>query len=175
MKKLNTLLVLFFLTGLFLTSEAQDNLLALTSKPLEFVPSEFAEHTALPSTKSISVDARVNRKFSRKFADTKDVMWARAGKGYLVRFTSAGVLTHAFLTRGGAYQSSIRYYPENGLPASISRKIKIAYPHSSIRFVREVRHNGSTTYLVTVADAAKWEVVRVSDGDLDVWEQHSNK
>lgn len=77
-----------------------------------------------------------------------------------------------FLTKRGNCQSRILYYTEKMLPAAIRNQIKSAYYDFAITSVKEVHHNKATAYLLTVADATTWKVIRVVNGETEVLEEY---
>jgi hypothetical protein len=124
------------------------------------------------NTSAFTVSERVAKNFSKHFAAVSDAQWVKDANGFVVRFTSNGIQNWAYLTKQGHCYSTMRYYTENELPAAVREQVKSAYENFEITSVKEVQYDNVTSYLVTIADAKTWKVVRVINGELDVWESH---
>jgi hypothetical protein len=120
----------------------------------------------------IEVNDRVVKKFTKQFAEATDVVWAKTNNGFIARFTSNGIQSWAFLTKGGNCLSTMRYYTEKELPADVRNQVKSTYYDFSITSVKEVSCNKLTAYLVTIEDKATWKVIRIVDGEMDIFEEH---
>lgn len=118
------------------------------------------------------INTRPLRKFIKAFPGVTDDVWIKNNTGFIVTFTFKQVRNLAFLTKTGDCDSRIQYYTENELPAGIRHQVKSTYYDYSITSVKEVSGNHSTAYLVTIEDKTKWMVIRVADGEMDVWEDH---
>ncbi len=117
-------------------------------------------------------NTRPHKNFIKDFPDATDDSWAKTSSGFFVRFTSNGILNHIFLSHRGHLESRIQYYTENDLPAEVRHQVKSTYYDYAITSVKEVSCNNSTAYLVTIENATAWKVIRVVNGEKDIWEEH---
>jgi hypothetical protein len=154
---------------------AQGSFVARKNQPDAGYPTPIAEsfNTNAPSnTGAVTVSERVAKNFSKHFAAVNNAEWIKDANGFVVRFTSNGIQNWAYLTKQGHCYSTMRYYTENELPAAVREQVKNAYEGFEITSVKEVHYDHKTSYLVTITAAKTWKVVRVLDGELDVWESH---
>jgi hypothetical protein len=120
----------------------------------------------------VGINEHVSKKFAKQFSSATNAVWTTSANGFEVQFTTNGIIHWVFLTKKGNYRSLMRYYTEKDLPAYIRHQVKSMYYDFSIISVKEVNHDHITAYLVTIADEKIWKVIRVIDGDTDVWEEH---
>jgi hypothetical protein len=125
-----------------------------------------------PST-SKEVNGLVLNRFRVSFPDVTDDAWATTANGFFVTFTNKGIHTSAFVNSRGFCESIIRYYGEKDLPKDVRKTVKLECIDYSIKSVKEVTHNNVTAYLVTVENQTSWKVVRVVNGQADIWEEHT--
>ncbi len=159
------LLVLAALAGalaISTTGNAQFELAANTKKiaPAPAAASEFESTTAY-------------KKFHKAFSGISDESWVKTKEGFSVAFRVKGILNRVYLTKGGAQDGLMRYYDEADLPQAVSQLVKNTYDDYTITSVQEVTCNHETAYLVSIDGKTKWKVIRVVDGEADVWEEHS--
>ncbi|MFN2440311.1 MAG: hypothetical protein ABR503_14000, partial [Chitinophagaceae bacterium] len=122
-------------------------------------------------TKEIE-NTRPLRKFRKEFPDITDDSWIKSKNGFVVRFTSNGIQNWAFLTKRGNCEGRMRYYTEKDLPADVRHVVKSNYYDYSIKSIQEVTCNNSTAYLVTIEDKNIWKVIRVVNGEMDLWKDY---
>ena len=173
MKKLLLILVVHLSGISATTATAQSNLSATNDKLIAFKSSSQPGNSGTTtSSKPTDVNDRALRNFKKNFSGVTDDVWAKTQDGYVVRFSSNGIQTQAFLTNRGHCQGCIRYYSEKELPADIRHLVRSSYYDFTITSVKEVSVNKQTAYLVTIEDKTSWKVLRIVDGEMDVWEEH---
>lgn len=173
MKTLLMITVVSALTVSAATAKAQVNLMTRQEKSdVGVAASAFESSDPEPSSNAAFVSERVSKNFAKDFSNATNPVWTKTADGFMVRFTSNGIQNCAYLTRQGVCESRIRYYSETELPVAIRSQVKRTYYDFEITSVKEVYHHNTTTYLITVADAKTWKVIRVLDGETDVWEEH---
>jgi hypothetical protein len=177
MKKLKTTRLFAFMvvclsTASVTSATAQGNLVARNDKQVAGLPMAAFETSDLGSSNSVVVSERIGQKFTKEFSGATNALWAKTNEGFMVRFTSNGIVNLAYLTKQGNCDHVIRYYTEKEMPAAVRHQVKSEYYDYAITSVKEVRHNEVTAYMVTVADATTWKVIRVVDGEADVLEAH---
>jgi hypothetical protein len=154
---------------------AQGSFVARNNKPeaaFQTSAVEVLNTNTTSNTSAFTVSERVAKNFSKHFTAANDAQWVKDANGFVVRFTSNGIQNWAYLTKQGHCYSTMRYYTENELPAAVREQVKSAYEGFEITSVKEVQYDQKTSYLVTIVAAKTWKVVRVIDGELDVWETH---
>ena len=124
------------------------------------------------SIQPVNVSDHVSKKFAKQFGNTTDAVWKKFEDGFEVKFTSHGMDNRVFLTKGGSCYSRVRYYTEKELPADVRSQVRSTYYDFTITSVTEVEYDHKIAYLVTIADAKTWKVIRIVDGESDVWEAH---
>ena len=173
MKNLLTIMAVSALTISATTTKAQVNLMARSNKEdIGASASAFESADPDPSTNAAAVNERVSKNFTKEFSDATEAVWTKTNDGFVVRFNSNGIQNWAYLTKHGVCESQIAYYSEKELSASVRNLIKRSYQDFDITSVKEVTFENTTIYLVTVADAKTWKVIRVLDGETDVYEEH---
>jgi hypothetical protein len=175
MKKLKTTVKVLFLSVIAATTaNAQGNLVAHTYKQLEYVPAATIETIHIEeSGNSVAVSAQARKNFTRDFAVSNNAVWQKTDNGFVVRFNKDGIRNTAFLTKRGNCYVSMREYTEKELPADVRKQVKNAFYTFEISSVQEVRQYNTTAYVVMIADASSWKVVRVMDGELDVLNEYA--
>lgn len=173
MKKLLIIMVVHLSIALAATKViAQGSSIAHNGKAARPVAAIFENANIGAARYSDAVSDRISKKFTKSFSGITDAVWTKDANGFAVLFTSNGIQNRVFLTKRGNYHSGIRYYTESDLPAAIRHLVKSTYYDFDITLVTEVHHSGTTAYLVTIADETTWKVIRVIDGEMDVWETH---
>jgi hypothetical protein len=119
------------------------------------------------------ISERISKKFAQQFAGATNAVWAQTDEGFTVRFTWKGIRSRADLTKSGQLQSMFRYYTQEQIPADVRYLVDKKYEHFKTASAIEVQYNGATAYLVTIADETTWKVIRVIDGETEVWKAYS--
>lgn len=149
------------------------NLSASDNKLIAFVPTSRANIIDVhPASKTKDPNGLVLNRFKIDFPGVTDDVWAKTINGFIVSFTFKGIQTTCFVTGRGVCENTIRYYSEAELPTEIRKGVKMEYLDYSIKSVKEVTHNNKIAYLVTIEDKTSWKVIRMVDGELDVWEDY---
>jgi hypothetical protein len=67
----------------------------------------------------------------------------------------------------------MRYYTEKELQPNIRNQVKSAYEDYSISSIKEVSNKKAIVYLVTIEDKTTWKIIRVANGEINVWEEYT--
>jgi hypothetical protein len=173
MKKLLLTSIIYLSVTSATTLSAQSNSTTANDKLVAFKSTPQPESSgAMSSSKTTDVNDRALKNFKKYFADASADVWVKTPNGYVVRFTSNGISNTAFLSNHGNCQSCIRYFTEKELPGDIRQQVKSTYYDFVIISAREVTYNAQTAYLVTIEDQTSWKVIRIVDGEMDVFEEH---
>lgn len=158
--------IFFFLTcallATFFASHAQLKPTALSG---EMTHSD--EHLAKKA-----IDLLIMKKFREKSPHVSNDQWAKTENGYLVSYTSDGILYNTFLNKKGKLTSQIRYYSEKDLPSDVRYRVKGLNGCFTISSVKEITTKNSTAYLVTISDENSWRVIRVFEDEMGVIEEY---
>ncbi len=92
--------------------------------------------------------------------------------GFSAFYSAKGIQNRVYLTRRGSFIGQIRYYTEKELPVDVRKQVRSNFYDYAITSVTEVNCNNLTAYLVTIADDTTWKVIRVLDGEMDVWKEY---
>jgi hypothetical protein len=125
------------------------------------------------SLRPVAVSEHISKKFAQQFAGATDAVWAQTNEGFSVRFTLKGIKSRAHLTKKGHLQGLLRYFTQEQIPADVRYLVNQNYCHFKPTSATEVQYNGATAYLVTVADETTWKVIRVIDGETEVWKEYA--
>jgi hypothetical protein len=173
MKKLLLTSIIYLSVTSATTLSAQSNSTTANDKLIAFKSTPKPESSGIiNSTKTTDINDRTMANFKKYFSEVTDDVWIKTPNGYVVRFTSNGIPNTAFLSNHGNCQSCVRYYTEKELTGDIRQQVKSTYFDFAITSVREVTYNSQTAYLVTIEDKTSWKVIRIVDGEMDVWEEH---
>jgi hypothetical protein len=172
MKKLLLTSIIYLSVSSATTLSAQSNSTTANDKLIAFKSTPPSESSGMMGSSKTDVNDRALKNFKKNFTEVTDDVWIKTPNGYVVRFTSNGIPNTAFLTNHGNCQSCIRYYTERELPGDIRQQVKSTYYDFAITAAREVTNNGQTAYLVTIEDQTSWKVIRIVDGEMDVFEEH---
>ncbi|HEX2536616.1 MAG TPA: hypothetical protein VHK69_22890 [Chitinophagaceae bacterium] len=120
------------------------------------------------STRPPEISERVARRFEKSFPGITNTAWEATENGYVVRFISEGIQNWAYLNKKGACLSTMRYFTPEQLPARMHSHIKAAFDRFRITSAKEICHNQTTAYLVSIDDGSTWKVVHILDGEMTV-------
>jgi hypothetical protein len=172
MKK--TLLVIgFLIAGALVYTKAQPNLIDGNSKEAKDVSPNTGKAKPGTMDKYDEINGLVINRFRKEFPDASGALWAKTNTGFLVSFTSKGSSCHAYLSKHGILQGTIRYYGEKELVLDVHKRIQQNYPCLSITAVKEVSHGNTKAYFVTLEDTRTWKVIRIAGDEMDIWESHT--
>ncbi len=116
----------------------------------------------MASTSAPTVNDKALKTFNEVFKQAENVQWTTHKNIYEAVFEMAKIQTRAFLDNDGKLLRTIRYYAEDGLPASILYNLKERYCHGEqIWGVTEISARGITNYHVTLKCKKYWLKVLV--------------
>ena len=114
------------------------------------------------------------RELERGFENVSGENWFKTPEGYHVRFNHDNVDHLVFYDNKGKKLYTIRNYDETKLPVDIRHQVKGAYYDYDIRLVQEIESaSGDVAYLIHLEGKTKWINVRVSNGEMDVFEKYT--
>jgi hypothetical protein len=161
MKKLSILLTCVLVTTFF-ASQAQVKP-AVLNENLSSTDENLAKN---------AINLLIISKFHESFPVSSDEVWTKTNNSYMVTFTADKVLNRVFLDKKGKTTGQIRYYQENGLPATVRDMVKTFGGCFTIGGVTEVSTEAGTVYLVNINEETSWKILRVAGDKMDVYEEH---
>jgi len=122
----------------------------------------------------VTVNARAKKDFSRNHKNVTGETWMTTKKGFLARFSSDGITTCVFYNKNGQWVANLKDYGEDKLPFEVRDIVKRVYYDFNITHVKEIEtmsNKSIPTYIVYVEDKTRIKLIRVGDGEMDVWKE----
>ncbi len=133
-----------------------------------------ADKLALENIKA--ANSKMYSNFSKKFAGARDIQSNKVGNHTMITCTVDGRLTRVLYRKNGSWQHTITTYENDKLPESVRELINDAYPRYSIfGGVIEVSAGNATAHLVTIENKTSWKRIRVVNGEMDEYEEHTKQ
>lgn len=109
--------------------------------------------------------------FTGHFKNASNISIFPSEKATVIYFMDGEIRNNVLYSNKGKLQHVVRYYTPDRLPATISRIVEHAFPDYNQSFVSEVTVDGKTAYLVTIEVPKKMKIIRVVNGDWDVYQE----
>jgi hypothetical protein len=131
-----------------------------------------------------AIDEKLLHAFNTSFPHAEKVNWLESSQVFIVSFVDNGVRSRITYQKDGVISSYIRYYFEEGLPATIRLALQRSYPGKKVWGVVEVsalpdpNNAGAgsalqTAWYVKLESASTWMTVRIdAEGNLEVTEKY---
>jgi len=126
---------------------------------------------ALDDGNTVLVNPRALSDFRRNYKSVGDARWIQIKHGFLAKFKADAVETRVFYDPHGRWSSTILTYAEDKLPAHIRSKVKSTYYDYTIYLVHEITIGDNTVYLVSMQDKTRIKTIRVTDENMDEYEE----
>ena len=128
---------------------------------------------------SVIVDANtINTKalkdFRKSYKSVSNETWQKNATGFTAQFLSDGVNNAIYYDKKGNWNASLKGYSEDKLNHEVRDIVKRKYYDYTISYVQEIETNGTNgvpTYIVHLEDKTTVKLVRVSDGDMDIYQE----
>ena len=120
------------------------------------------------------INPRMVKQFTKVYKNVTGESWLKVRNGFSVKFISDDISNLVYYSAGGKWAGSLKGYRENKLPFKIRDIVKRVYYDYSITYVHEIEtaeSGGIPTYIIHLEDSNKLKQVRVSDGQMDVWQE----
>lgn len=128
--------------------------------------------------KTNSVDLDINSKavknFKKVYENVSNEKWYKAEDGFRAGFVSNGINTTVFYNKKGQWVGSLKAYNEDQMDRAVRTIVKQQYFDYKITYVEEVETNntnGIPTYIIHLEDANHIKLVRVRDGEMDMYKE----
>ena len=136
--------------------------------------SSFNEAMALPvfinGDKTVHINTRALKDFTANFKKADKVDWLEVKDGYVARFEINGMKTKAYYDQKGRWSATVYTYDQFKLPQDVRRMVRSNYFDFDIYLVNEVNLGNKIIYLVKIQDQQTLKTIRVTDGEMDVYE-----
>jgi len=125
---------------------------------------------------TIIVNAKALKNFKRSFKNVSDIKWVKNQYGFTARFTLNDISNVIYYDKNGNWQASLKTYNEDKFNRKLRAIVKSKYFDYKITQVQEIENtdtNGIPTYIIHIEDEKSFMLVRVSDGNMDVYEKYN--
>ena len=119
--------------------------------------------------------ARALKSFSRLYKNISNETWVKVKDGFVARFLSYGIRYSVLYNTKGYWTGLVKNYTEEKLPRNIREIVKSKYYDYSIFYVDEMETSATgdaPVYIVHLEDKVGVKLVRVYNGDMDVWMEY---
>jgi len=130
------------------------------------------EKAGAANNNAATVSPKALQNFSKTYKNVTAENWEKTKEGISATFTVSGVRAIIYYSKKGAWAGSLKGYNEENMPVDVRKIVKREYYDSRITYVQEVQtteSNGLPTYVVHLEDNEGVTLVRVHDGQMDVW------
>lgn len=122
-----------------------------------------------------NINIKAVRYLKERYKDVSNEIWSKSNQGeYLVYFTLNGIITRLYFNRKGIWHATLKTYTEDKLPFIIRDKVKSKYYDYSIGSINELvtaDSNGLPTYIIDIKYKDNIKILRIYDGEMEVWKQ----
>ncbi len=124
------------------------------------------------------VNARLNtinlhamKDFMNRYKEVAGVLWYKIDGGFKAEFTSGEITTSVVYKENGTWLHTIKTFGEKDLAKDIRAIVKRSYYDFNITSVEEVQVPGKDDhiFIVHVQDTATIKLLRICDGELQVY------
>jgi len=123
-----------------------------------------------------NISPKAIRGFVKTYGEANDESWTQIKDGFSARFNSDGIKNTVLYDKKGNWTGSIRSYSEDKLQPGIRHIVKSVYYDYKIVYAQEVETNdsrGIPTYIVLLEDKTSIKVVRIYEGEMNVWKDYT--
>ena len=164
------------------------NLIALALASVAMLAGTSKTHAQLVSTESSleyhkdlmdeqnNISPKALRGFVKAYGDANAESWTKVKDGYSARFNSDGIKNTVLYDKKGNWAGSIKSYGEDKIQAGIRHIVKSVYYDYKITCAQEVEttdSRGIPTYIVFLEDKTSIKLVRIFNGEMDVWKDYT--
>jgi hypothetical protein len=118
-------------------------------------------------------NSRVYKSFTKNYPNASEIGVGSNDASVFIYCVVDGIPNRITYTKGGKTESITRTYNETKLDPNVLSLVKLHYSSYSIFSVTEIFANHKTTYLINMENDKMWKVIRVADGEMDVYREYS--
>lgn len=123
---------------------------------------------------NLSTDySKVFRSFTRDFQNATNIDVSSDDASVFIYCVVDGIANRIMYSKGGKTERVIRTYDESKLDPNVLILIKSHYQRYSIFGITEVSTKGKTAYLVNLENDKMWKIIRVVDGEMDLYQEYT--
>jgi len=118
------------------------------------------------------INPKAVKNFTRAYKNVTTETWLKTKDGFAARFVVDGIRTTILYDNKGRWMGVVKNYTEEKLSAEIRHIVKSKYYDFAIFYVDElqtIESGGVPTYIVHLEDKHSLKLVRVFDGEMEVW------
>jgi hypothetical protein len=120
------------------------------------------------------ISPRALKDFANGYKNVAGESWMKIKDGFAVRFISDGISTTIYYDKRGNWAAKVKIYGEEKMPREIRHDVKSTYYDYNIVYTQEVEtidSGGVPTYVICVEDKTKIKMIRICDGEMNVWKE----
>ena len=144
---------------------------ALSEDNVQFVGQNSSSITAVTNGNDL-ISPKAVKNFARTYKDVTTETWLKTKDGFAARFVADGIRNTILYDNKGRWTGVVKNYTEEKLSTEIRHIVKSKYYDYSIFYVDEletVESGGVPTYIIHLEDKNSLKLVRVSDGEMELW------
>jgi thioredoxin-related protein len=141
--------------------------------PLKINRSVFPEETNSSILDESKVSVKALKDFKKSYKNPDDAKWTKNTYGVTAHFNSNGIDNVIYYNKKGNWEASLKGYFEDKLDRNVRRIVKQKYYDDKITYVQEIETDatiGKPTYMVHLESDSDFKIVRICDGEMDVYE-----
>ena len=120
------------------------------------------------------ISAKAVRDFRNSFKNVSNEKWSPSKDGFTAMFALNGIRSIIYYDKKGHWLGSLKAYDEGKMNPALRDIVKRKYYDFHITSINEVETidtKNQPTYIVHLEDAKTIKLIRVSDGEMDVYEE----
>jgi len=121
-----------------------------------------------------AISPRALKDFANGYKNVTGESWMKIKDGFSVRFISDGISTTIYYDKKGNWAANVKTYGEEKMSRDIRHDVKSTYYDYNIVYTQEVEtidSGGVPTYVICVEDKTNIKMIRICDGEMDVWKE----
>jgi hypothetical protein len=158
------------------TANAQslNNVIVDNIRPIKINHSVFPEPKSTSIADLSTVNSKALKDFKKSYKKASNETWTKIDDGFTATFNADASRSVIYYNNKGHWTGSLKSYPENQLDKSVRALVKSTYYDFKINLVEEIETNetaGVPTYIVYMEDKNNVKLIRVSNGEMDVYQE----
>jgi len=145
----------------------------IASDTIKFDKSVFSGETNVTGVNTSVISAKALKDFKRSYINVSGEKWIKTKNGIAATFSSNGIANIVYYDKKGNWNASLKIYNEEKFDRSVRAIVKSKYFDYKITQVQEVETVtlGTPTYMVHLEGDNDFKIIRVSDDEMDVYEE----
>jgi hypothetical protein len=155
-------------------ANAQNSKNNIASNDIKIDKSVFPGAADATNVSTNAISAKALKDFKKSYKNASGEKWAKSANGVTAQFTSNGIDNIVYYDKKGNWDASLKNYSEDKFDRNVRAIVKSKYFDYKITQVQEVETAatlGTPTYMVHIEGDNDFKIIRVSDGEMDVYEE----